>query len=302
MNPIKPILCFIAILFIKTASSQQVYTYYLDESLNIIDKNDTAAVLKGRGHRQDSVFIVDCYIRTTDQLAVTACFTDSLLTNFHGKFQSFYSNGKIEYDGDYINGVKNGVWQKWDKDGNKTDSTIYVNDIRVAYATYTFFKLEKKPSWLSSYQFTDSLKNTFYQQTFADSGRIGSEANFVGDLGVLKTYTKGQVMIDTVHTREQAEAAFPGGNMAWARYVQKSLSGFNPADYGAGKGKYQAITRFMVDEEGNISDVRSETNFGYQIEKTSMRIITNGPKWIPASRFGKPIKAYRRQPITFIVE
>jgi hypothetical protein len=302
MKPIKVILCVVAIFFIKPAFSQQVYTYYLDGSLNITDKNDSATVFKGKGYRQDGVFVVDCYIRATDQLAITACFTDSLLTNFHGKFQSFYPNGKMEYEGDYIIGVKNGVWQKWNNEGSKIDSTIYVNDIRIAYATYTFFKLDKKPSWLSSYQFTDSLKNTFYQRTFADSGQTRSEANFVGNLGILKTYTKDEVMIDTVHTREQAEASFPGGNIAWARYVQASLSGFNPADYGAGKGKYQSMTRFVVDEEGNISDVRSETSFGYQIEKTSMRIITNGPKWIPPSRFGKPIKAYRRQPVTFIVE
>jgi hypothetical protein len=92
----------------------------------------------------------------------------------------------------------------------------------VAYASYNFIKMDKKTSWLSSYKFTDSLKNTFYQQTFSDSCRIETEANFVGNLGVLKTYTKGQLSMDTVYTRDQAEASFPGGNMGWAKYVQKA--------------------------------------------------------------------------------
>jgi periplasmic protein TonB len=32
-----------------------------------------------------------------------------------------------------------------------------------------------------------------------------------------------------------------------------------------------------------------------------MRVIRKGPKWTPAIQNGKIVKAYRRQPITFIV-
>jgi len=37
------------------------------------------------------------------------------------------------------------------------------------------------------------------------------------------------------------------------------------------------------------------------MEKEVMRIIKKGPKWQPAMQDGKPLNAYRRQPVTFMV-
>jgi len=301
MKHIQTLLCSVAIFFLKPASAQNVYTSYLDQFLNVIDKNDVAVMFKGKGHREDSVFIVNCYNNNTGQLCITASFYDSSLSVLHGKFQSYYADGSIESQGSYFNGDKNGIWQSWDDKDNKTDSANYIANTRLAFAKYIFVPSDKKLTWLSTYQFTDSLKNTFYEQTFSDSGRITSEANFTGNFGLLKTYTKEQVITDTVYTREQAEATFPGGNIGWAKYVQKCLMDFNPADYGAGNGKYITFIRFTIDEEGNIINASPETNFGHHIEKKAMEIIAKGPKWVPAIRFGKRVKAYRRQPLAFIV-
>ena len=38
------------------------------------------------------------------------------------------------------------------------------------------------------------------------------------------------------------------------------------------------------------------------MEEEVMRIIKKGPKWIPAMQNGRPVNAYRRQPVTFMVE
>jgi len=104
-----------------------------------------------------------------------------------------------------------------------------------------------------------------------------------------------------VFTSVQNEAEFPGGNAAWARYVQKSLEGFNPSDNGAAPGKYQVIVRFIVSKDGNISDVQAETSFGYGMEELAIKAIKKGPKWKPALQNGINVNAYRRQPITFVV-
>jgi periplasmic protein TonB len=61
------------------------------------------------------------------------------------------------------------------------------------------------------------------------------------------------------------------------------------------------VVRFIVDKKGNISNVSAETNLGYGMEKEVIRVIKKGPKWIPAIQNGKVVKAYRRQPITFLV-
>lgn len=107
---------------------------------------------------------------------------------------------------------------------------------------------------------------------------------------------------DKVFTKVENEAEFPGGNAAWARYLQKSLDGFNPADNGAAPGKYQVIVRFIVSKDGSISDVTPETNFGYGMEEQAVKCIKKGPNWKPALQNGRNVNAYRRQPVTFIVE
>jgi protein TonB len=37
------------------------------------------------------------------------------------------------------------------------------------------------------------------------------------------------------------------------------------------------------------------------MEEEVMRVIQKSPKWRPAMQNGKPVKAYRKQPITFVV-
>ncbi len=105
-----------------------------------------------------------------------------------------------------------------------------------------------------------------------------------------------------IFTSVQMEAEFPGGNAAWARYLQKNLDGFNPGDNGAAPGKYAVIVRFVVSKDGSISDVQAETNFGYCMEEQAVKCIKKGPNWKPALQNGVNVNAYRRQPISFMVE
>jgi protein TonB len=56
-----------------------------------------------------------------------------------------------------------------------------------------------------------------------------------------------------------------------------------------------------VDKEGNISDVRPLSSHGFGMEEEAMRVIKKGPKWSPAVQNGRQVKAYRKQPITFVV-
>lgn len=106
----------------------------------------------------------------------------------------------------------------------------------------------------------------------------------------------------TVYEKVEIDASFPGGDAAWKRYLQKTLTGFNPAENGAGNGVYKVIVQFVVDKDGNISDVKALTYFGHKMEEKVIEMIKKGPKWNPAILNGKPVKAFRKQPVTFVVE
>jgi protein TonB len=61
------------------------------------------------------------------------------------------------------------------------------------------------------------------------------------------------------------------------------------------------VIQFIVDKNGSVTQLTPITHFGYGMEEEVMRVIQKSPKWRPAMQNGKPVKAYRKQPITFVV-
>ena len=59
-------------------------------------------------------FRLNCYSMNRDKLYLTAFCTDSTLSEFNDPYTSFYINGNKEEEGNYKNGSKEGLWQKWD--------------------------------------------------------------------------------------------------------------------------------------------------------------------------------------------
>lgn len=107
--------------------------------------------------------------------------------------------------------------------------------------------------------------------------------------------------VEKVYERVEIEASFPGGDAIWRRYLERTLDASIPAKNGAPDGTYTVIVQFIVDKSGNISDVRALTNHGYGMETEVVRVIKKGPKWSPAIQDGRQVKAYRKQPVTFMV-
>jgi periplasmic protein TonB len=105
-----------------------------------------------------------------------------------------------------------------------------------------------------------------------------------------------------IFDKVEIEAAFPGGDSKWRQYLERTLNANAPVDNGAPEGTYTTVIQFVVDKEGNISDVRAMTNHGYGMEAEAIRVIQKGPKWTPAVQNGRQVKAYRKQPITFQVQ
>ena len=105
-----------------------------------------------------------------------------------------------------------------------------------------------------------------------------------------------------IFDKVEIEASFPGGDAKWRQYLERNANGQVATDNGAPEGTYTTVVQFVVDKEGNISDVKALTNHGYGMEEEAMRAIKKGPKWNPAVQNGRQVKAYRKQPITFQVQ
>ncbi len=106
---------------------------------------------------------------------------------------------------------------------------------------------------------------------------------------------------DEIFQRVEKEAQFPGGQPAWRAFLESNLNGNVATKKKAPLGKYTVIVQFIVGYDGTISNIEATTNHGYGMEKEVIRVIKKGPKWTPAQQNGRPVKAYRRQPVMFEV-
>ncbi len=139
-----------------------------------------------------------------------------------------------------------------------------------------------------------------------------------GKNGVIEIRTKNSVVIkeitlqDTikkplqdpnniVFRKVEVEPSFPGGEKEWHRFLEKNISVNVPLSKNAPKGTYTVIIQFIVDREGNISDLKPLTNHGYGMEDEAMRVMSMSPKWKPGIQNGHIVNAYKKQPLTFVI-
>ena len=100
----------------------------------------------------------------------------------------------------------------------------------------------------------------------------------------------------------EVAAQFPGGFEAWKKYLERNLNASLPAENGAQAGKYTVMVSFVVDKEGNISDVKAENAPGFGTEAEAIKIIKKGPKWQPAIQNGRKVAYRAMQQVTFQVD
>ena len=98
-------------------------------------------------------------------------------------------------------------------------------------------------------------------------------------------------------------ANLPGGDRSYNHFVSRHLNTKVPVKKKAPKGLYTIIVKFMVNVDGTVSDVTTETDFGYGMEEEAMRVMKlSSPHWTPALCNGKNTRSYRKALVSFNVE
>ena len=102
---------------------------------------------------------------------------------------------------------------------------------------------------------------------------------------------------DKIFTKVENEAEFPGGNDAWRRYLERTLTYPESAQENGVSGTIKVS--FIVDKEGNISEVQAINPSDASLGEEAERIIKKGPKWKPAEQNGRKVISRHVQSITF---
>jgi periplasmic protein TonB len=151
-------------------------------------------------------------------------------------------------------------------------------------------------------QLEDTKIGTINVEGKKDEGFVAPPVEEKGT-GVVEAPKKVEEDYDKVFTKVEKEAKFPGGQKAWRKYLERNLNANVAADDGAPTGNYTVRVQFIVDKEGNISNVSA-----IEVPKAcpscgpeAVKVIKRGPKWDPAVQNGRNVIYQAVQHITFQV-
>ncbi len=145
----------------------------------------------------------------------------------------------------------------------------------------------RKNGWW--YYYTDSL--TVWLKEKYENGRLLERMD---TLAMRLEREKENAQFDS--TDVLIEASFKNGDKDWMKYIQKNLKVPDRTEK-IGRGG-TVIVQFVVDKDGNVRDVDIVRSVEYAIDEAAISLIEKSPVWKPASVNGRPVKAYRRQPLT----
>jgi periplasmic protein TonB len=103
-----------------------------------------------------------------------------------------------------------------------------------------------------------------------------------------------------IFTVLEQQASFPGGLTALGKYLQHHLNYPPPAQRANISGK--VFLSFVVDKEGNISDVSVTKGIGFGCDEEAVRVIKGMPKWSPGKQSGRAVKSRFSLPIAFVLD
>ncbi|WP_343030582.1 TonB family protein [Phnomibacter ginsenosidimutans] len=158
-------------------------------------------------------------------------------------------------------------------------------------------KEDEKPPEMEKIE--EAKIGTINQEGTKDDGIVAPpvESKGTGDVVAPKAVEEDY---DKVFTKVENPAEFPGGPDAWRRYLERNLQYPDNAQENGTQGVVRV--QFIVDKEGNISEVQALNDPGDGLAEEAVRIIKKGPKWTPAEQNGRKVIYRHIQAITFRLE
>jgi len=97
---------------------------YMTNHMEVTDNKKEASFICNILDESEMGYHVKAYFMT-GELKMEGWFQDKELTQPHGEFTYYYQNGQIESKGEFMEGSKFGLWERYDFEGNPKPEKIY---------------------------------------------------------------------------------------------------------------------------------------------------------------------------------
>lgn len=248
----------------------------------------------------------------------TAYFTDAECKKHEGPYKSLYKNGKVKQAGYYHEEQKSGIWRSWFDNGKIADSFFFDNGILRGTAmqwdilgnvvdsiVYSENGVGESHSYWSAGVlrqkgfYHGEKKNGPWTYYYA-SGIKCQEVQYVEDSAISFVCYDQTGNLQKENCYYEKEAGFPGGDKKWIQYLTGKLSkAVLPDAYWKGRVFGTVWIQFVVNSDGSVVEAKIIASVDPDLDRVALEIIKASPRWDHAVQFNRPVKAYRKQPITF---
>lgn len=271
--------------------------------------------------KTDSGWHREAYFVSQKTMAMQGTYKDEAGTVEHGWFEWYHPTRYQRTAGRYANGKKEGLWLGFDDKGNLIDSTTYAAGRRVG----TSLRWHSNGMTQDSVQFDNEGNGT--DVSWYDDGKLYAAGRWKQDTlktGRWKYYHKNGTSladVDYVDGKKTActcydesgqaldtaactdKAAEPGGGIrGWRRFLETNLSRLIEQKASSrewGVGKFTVFVRFLVEKDGSLTEFVPLTQYGKGVEDDVIKMLKLAPNWTPGRQWGRPVRSYHTQPITF---
>ncbi len=214
-----------------------------------------------------------------------------------GTEYDFYPNGRIYLEKEYpdnnslYNDVDNNFIIKSELDSLGTVLIENGNGYYKGYDDKFAYVNEEGP--IKNGKRDSTWKGIFKEY---NAGFTESYANGVLISGTA-TAKNGEV---TIYTKSRGTAPeFKGGVDAFYKYLGKHI---HYPDYELNRNiQGKVFICFVVEKDGKISNIKVLKSVTPNIDAEAVRVIKNSPLWVPGTLFGKPVRVYYSEPISFSI-
>lgn len=119
--------------------------------------------------------------------------------------------------------------------------------------------------------------------------------------------SEGQMNSDSQHSKSVKDKnifvavdeipSFPGGWIEFHNYLNSNIH--YPADAMKSNIQGRVILKVVVEIDGSISNIIVVKGVESSIDKESIRVVSNMPRWAPGKIKGQPVRSYFTIPIDF---
>lgn len=156
---------------------------------------------------------------------------------------------------------------------------------------------------------TDTQRFCFKQKNPPDTNTVGevvyTECNDYNDVPIIITSEKRdeylkekvecQIAAGYVFDCVDEMPSFPGGRQSLLEFIEKNFC--YPEDLAETCFHGRVIITFIVEESGELTDIRVVKGLHPSLDKEAIRIVKKMPRWIPGKQYGKNVRVKYTIPV-----